>query len=78
MVDMVHYLSLQSEDIPTPEQETSPPPSCAIQPGTGPAPVQYNNSNISNIKNRRWTVPDEHYVEPQEETPVSIRIQIHV
>ena len=25
MFDMIHYLSLQSEDLPTPEQETTSP-----------------------------------------------------
>ena len=77
MVDMIHYLSLQSEDLPTSEQETTPQ-SCIIQPGTGPAPVQYNNSNNNNIVDKRWTVSDEHCVESREETPVRIHIQMHV
>ena len=76
MVNMVHYLSLQGKDLATSEQETIPPPSCIIQPGTGPAPFQYSNNN--NIVDKRWTMPDEHCVESREETPVSTHIQIHV
>ena len=72
---MILYLSLQSEHLPTFEQETTPPPSCIIQPPTGPALVQYNNNN-NNIVDKRWTVSDEHCGESQEDTPVSIRIQM--
>ena len=69
MFDMILYLSLQSEDLPTSEQETSPSPSSIIQPGTGPAQVNNNTS-----MNKKGTVPDEPCVESREETPVSTHI----
>ena len=74
MVDMILYLSLQSENLPTSEQETSHPPSCIIQPGTGPAQVNNNTGNNNNVMDKRWTVSDEHCVESREETPVSTHI----
>ena len=77
---MILYLSLQSEDLTISKQKTTPPLSSIIQPGlgTGPAPVQHSNNNTNNNTNKRGTVFDEHCVESQEETPVSIHIGIHV
>ena len=78
---MILYLLLQDEGLQTSEDETNPPSgdqSCTIQPGTGLTPVQFNNDSNNNIVDKWWTVPDEHCLESQEDTPVSICIQMLV